>query len=757
MPLSEFKQGSVMCSEGEPLGHIYFITKGRVNASFSGHTFHFEAGDTIGLCALNTGNHSCTYTAASDVTIVSYPYENISSLRPLLYDKADVASRLVSSLCRQISVFLGYRAALKNEADAARELIKSAYPEYERLCALYAFSSKKLNGIFEITEPMSSDPIKSWVYDYYTEINKLNPTVLKDFFYGNTGITSGFFNRGTEDIFQILESIKLYQEYLRNVSKIFLNNDGHDLFALVGELHLSSISIKGANEAVGGIMTQIIDLLSDMTYVDKTYFKERLSLYSESLPSGYESGEKTAAPPNASGLKQNLSDSLNVILEYSECPEELCNKFARLVHEYTKLPDRSSPDDVVYSLRKELTVIFNSIYMHVFIKSLKDTALPTVIKMFLNFGYVDATLAGPKNADFLYSIADSLKGNPAQDVYTLPEWLRAIYKGQKEPSRNDFDMDYPGHLREMKQMRKIDDKEEARLLNDLEAKLRFELENVFPVVNKITFGRITSFCPVFSDHNVQRDLESALITPSSLKKSFDEIRSIDFTAYYRETLYTNLDCGISKEFVHIEVMPEIILMPNVGVRGAMWQEMEGRKHASPARIFMPLFFLNDLKSLITRLTGEYRWEICKRIQGPRWSDFSYPSLTSEFFDYMQFYRSNRELSADVKSTIKTELIRARNNYKEVFVSNYGEWLTYESKGSPRLNKIARRVLLEYCPFPVETREKLMTNPQFAELFKRYNFKLQTRVRQLQNVIQKVEKAGKKVPQEILDELKYIEG
>ena len=757
MPLFDFNQGSVVCDRGEPLQHISFVTKGFVEAAFRGHTFRFEPGDAIGLCALSTGKHSFTYTAISDVTIASYPYENFHSITPFFSEKADMGNRLVSSLSRQISNFLKYRSALKKEADSARELIEKAYPEYERLCELYAFSSKKLAGLSEFVMPFDSDPVKEWIHNYYTEINNLDAKVQKEFFYGNAGISSGYFFKGADDIFLVLESCKLYQEYLKEVSEIFLNKEGHDMFAIVSELHLNSVNIRGADSAVGAVMEQLVNLLGRMTYVDQAYFRERLTSYKNELSSQRTTEGGPSSAPSPSALKQNLSNSLNVILEYSGCPDELCNMFARLLQEYARIPDRSNSDDAVYNLRKKLTELFNTIYRHVLIRSMhEDKALPTVIKMFLNFGYVDADLAGHKNADYLYSIADSLKGDPAKNIFTLPEWLTAIYKGQKEPSRNDFDTDYPGHLREMRHMRKIDEKEEARLLTDLGAKLNFELENVFPIVNKITFGRITAFCPVFSDHNVQRDLEVALVTPASLEAAFNEVRSIDFTAYYREVLYTNPESGISKEFIHVEVMPEIILMPNVGIRGSMWQEMEGRKHSTPARIFMPMFFLNDLKALIMRLTGELRWELCKRIQGPRWSDFSYPSLTSEFFDYMQFYKTNRELSAEVKSSIKTELVRARNNFKEVFVSNYVDWLVYESKGSSRLNKIARKVLLDYCPFPAEIREKLAMNPQFSDLFKRYNFKIQQRVRMLQNVIQKAEKAGAKAPQELLDEIKYVE-
>ena len=131
-----------------------------------------------------------------------------------------------------------------------------------------------------------------------------------------------------------------------------------------------------------------------------------------------------------------------------------------------------------------------------------------------------------------------------------------------------------------------------------------------------------------------------------------------------------------------------------------------------------------------------------------------PSLTSEFFDYLQFYRTNRDLSMDVKSTIKTELVRARNIYKAVFVSNYADWLQYESNGLPRLNKFVRKILLTYCPFSHDIREKLLLNPQYAEPLKHYGIKQQQRITRLSNLIHKVNQTHKEVPQELTDELEF---
>ena len=36
--------------------------------------------------------------------------------------------------------------------------------------------------------------------------------------------------------------------------------------------------------------------------------------------------------------------------------------------------------------------------------------------------------------------------------------------------------------------------------------------------------------------------------------------------------------------------------------------------------------------------GRYRWEMCRKLQGVRWNDISEHSLTSEYYDYIQYYK-----------------------------------------------------------------------------------------------------------------------
>lgn len=214
---------------------------------------------------------------------------------------------------------------------------------------------------------------------------------------------------------------------------------------------------------------------------------------------------------------------------------------------------------------------------------------------------------------------------------------------------------------------------------------------------------------------------------------------------------------MGKEPIHIEQTPDIILMPNVGIRGVMWQEIEGKKRNSPSRMIFSLFHMEDINTSLVRLTGEFRWELCKRIQGARWNDVSERSLTSEYFDYIQFYRKNHDLTNEAKEKIKTSLQRAKNSFKEMFVRDYIIWVLFEGTGSPRLNKVARRILFAYCPFSASMHGMLEQNPLYSELLSRQKVLNGQRLHHLDMLIQKMRNANIQVPETLEAERKFTVG
>ena len=279
-------------------------------------------------------------------------------------------------------------------------------------------------------------------------------------------------------------------------------------------------------------------------------------------------------------------------------------------------------------------------------------------------------------------------------VYTFYDWLLAIYNGEKSPSRSELDEDFSDYVHKQKRQSNLSSAAVTDLENNPMERVRYELQNMFPSVNKITYGRVTTFCPIFTAENVLKDLNASYVTPVQIEKALDTIRHVDYSAFYRESLdFDNMQI-MGKESIHLEFLPDIILMPNVGIKGAMWQEIEGKKRNSPSRMIFSIFHMEDLSTSMIRLTGEFRWELCKRIQGGRWNDVTDASLTSEYFDYVQFFRKNTELSKDAKEKLLISLQRAKNSFKEMFVRDYVVWVLFESNGSARLNKVARRILFK---------------------------------------------------------------
>jgi len=761
MALTVIKQGEVIRAAGSAFDAIFFVAKGIVEGSFLGKKFGFKQGDTVGLCGAYSGVYGMDYVAHTEVTVFAFACSDFAAAGAFLRGNADLMNKVVTSMYAQASNLLNFRARMLEEAQRAYQTITTAYPEYRRLCGLYSFTAKKLEGYEELAEVGSNDFVEDWLPAYYPEYIALSNDVKKEVF-GNVGISLGFLNIGIGHFDKIMASARVYYDYLDEISKLFLNESGHDILSLVADLHGGSVNIKGADEAVGRLSDDIKEVLKELTHIERGLLKARLALSEDELSQKRQAvGDTVEEVEAADGIKQNLKDALYTILEYSELPEEERNKFARGVHEFTQFRDRTSTDDDVFRLRRELTRDFFAVYTPVFLKSLNDEKVPTVIKMFLNFGFMDVALAGAENADYLYSIADSYKGKPSAGIYTITEWLTAIYNGEKEPSQGDLDTDYATHVKETVQGMRLPpaqaEKEEKRLLKDNMGKLRFELEAVFPVGNKITFGRVSSYVPIFADHNVQRNIDKALVTPRLLQENLDAILELDFSAFHREVQYSNPEIGINTMQLNKAQRPNFILMPNVGTRGVMWQEIEGRNRQTPCRMFLPAFFLEDFKTALIRLVGEFRWEMTKRVQGTRWSDPTSPSLTSEYFTYLQFYRGNRDLSVDAKASVKTELMRARNVFRAVFVSNYIDWLCYEANGSQRLNKVARKIMFQYCPLPKEKREKLAgTNPQYAEALKPYDLAKRQAVQKLANAIQRVEKFGKGVPAEITSEMDFMQ-
>jgi hypothetical protein len=336
--------------------------------------------------------------------------------------------------------------------------------------------------------------------------------------------------------------------------------------------------------------------------------------------------------------------------------------------------------------------------------------------------------------------------DPNGHVVTIYEWLKKIYAMEFEPSRNEFDEDYFTALRTLKTSGDINEEQMEIMKSDPIERLKFEVKNLLALGNRMSFGRPSTFVPVFDAENVTRPLDVAYIDYEKINNFYDYIRTIDFSVFCRQGSYSNPEIGVTQVFLNEDVTPYMILMPNVGSRAAVWQEIEGKKRNTPARMIISIFNTETLEDVMIRICGEFRWEMCKTEQGVHWNDVTDPSLTSMYCDYLQFYKKNHTLSTDMKEKLKTQLQKYNNNYKNVFVSDYISYIKFEANASPRLNKVAREILFTFCPFSRELREEMAANPQYAELIKKHTSHAAGQMRPLNNLMKRLENEGVEIPQ-----------
>lgn len=447
-------------------------------------------------------------------------------------------------------------------------------------------------------------------------------------------------------------------------------------------------------------------------------------------------------------IREDLKNSMGKILRYAELMREDADNFIALISRFKNCRDRLSNDESIRRLRKSISDSFYRIYDRIFSKAVTDDAIPIHINMFLNFGYLDEELAGEENSVFLYRLAGNVDNLcNTGNVCTIFHRLKQILWGDKNPGRNVLDQSYSEYIRQEIKCGRLDITEEEAL-KDNERKVRFETDNLFHHANTITNGRISVFVPILIREQVLRPLSDAFISAEGIMNIINGIRETDFSLFYRSVIYHNDKAGISKEFIQKEVLPEIVLTPCAGTNALLWQDIDGRLRDTPALMAFPIFCMENHETVVLNVLGRYRWEICKRIQGTYWNDISEKSLTSEYYDYMLFYRKNKDLTDAAKEKIKSSLINCRNNYSEVFARDYASWIIYEARGNGKLNKIARNIFAKYCPFRKDVRDKLASNPMFTDAVAGYDRVSASVRRRINNLCKSLTANGIPVPEEL---------
>lgn len=751
------EKGTTIYECGQPMTALHLITDGKITATYPGGAYQLGKGDVIGVCEICSEVHFLTYTVSETATILTYSFANVAVLDDLLKKHPDIARLFLLSAFYQINALLERCSVSELNCSSLYQRLTEDYERYTSLCSRYRISPRTLSHIEDLTAYLGEEAPDFWLSGYYLGLAHIYSGENYKFFVQDAAVCTGFLRKCSLDFRKAYSVLDEQFRYMQQVNSYYINESGNDLFDFYTSLYYKLEPGCADADSLFADISRIIPQLQKDTSVDTVLLGQRVQSFQNNIRLLQTPASDTGKTEEDAAALTALAGSLNTILEFAGSDLDIVTRFRQHVHSYKLLEDKFAMDDDSCKLRAELTKEFYALYALLFERTLEVPEIPTPVRMFLYFGYVDEELAGISNAVFLYHLTGTITDHSSQGVYTFYDWLLAIFQGRKEPSRNEFDQDYNEYIHKQKSSGNITDAELKALEKDTMAKVNYELQNMFPTVNKVTYGRISGFCPVFTSDDVLKKLEDSYVTVSTLSKALQQIREVDYTAFYRESLdMEHLDI-LGKEPIHLEFLPDVILMPNVGIRGIMWQEIEGKRRNSPSRMLFSIFHLEDLKLTMIRMAGEFRWELCKRVQGNRWNDISDLSLTSEYFDYIQFYRKNHDLSSEAKERVRSSLQRAKNSFKEMFVRDYIIWIMFEGTGSPRLNKVARRILFTYCPFPKTTCESLRQNPLYAELLSHRDIQTAQKLHHLDVLTKKLLNSGTGVPESLERERMYVEG
>jgi len=764
--INRLSKGMIIFKEGEPVQYIAMLIKGRVVIRSHGVNITVGPGSFIGVNDLYTGKYQSVYEADDDIALHMYSVRKAEDLDAILSANSECNGYIVATLNRLIYEYNVICREFAREAASLHQFLINTYRQCLDLANHKIEFLQYLNRIMSLSPGDDGLELLEGRINYYSECRNLPISVIKQFYSHSNTITLYEVEEQVNIINRQLEMVKGLAKNYAAMAECLLDKSDSCLFYVLNtlaedeELILEKSSylldildniINEINKAVG-FMKQMLgrELEIDRKRIEKL---NHLLLSQNMAAIKMQAGGKPYTEEEARQALEELKGSFDKILSYAGIDEENAESMKQAMQDFIMMKDKLSNDDTARAVRRKVTENHYNLYKEVFIKAYNDSEVPRLIKLFLKYGYADERLLTEEQLLYFYFLPDDDRDIEPFKVYDIVTWLTLIYEGKKEPSKNEFDLDYTEMLADMKRQGRLTEKEMLIWQSDAEKKLEYEIKNMFKYNNRIANGQITTFVPVLHKELLIGDMNRIRVTAKKIKASLEKLISIDYSIFDREIIYSNEEKNIKREYIIKKVYPDIILMPTVGVNGIMWQDITGKKRDTPGRFILPAFTEMDLDTMLAKILGRFRWEICRTVEGVLWNDITKKSLTSEYTYYLQFYRKMRDLSEEKKEKIKNQIQRGRN-IREVFISDYLNWILYEATGAIKLTKPAREILATYCPFSRKIREQLKMQPIFEEAMNRYYSEKKKKIREIEGRYRMLEKENIQITQELMDTLTY---
>lgn len=759
------RKGEVIFTKGEELSQIGIVLAGKVLMQDDCIKMVRPQGTYLALNGIDGERYSATYTAMEDSVIYALPVQGEATLTNIIGKNADFRAIMISSQFRTAVELYRVKTNLSERAERLYTFAQRTYEEYKQICKAFGIPAIGLEDLEDLTPYEGIQDANEYRIAYYEEGAKIPLSANKAYFSYSEEMVSFQVNEIIGLAASFREDCAAMTEYIKNLLDAICLRERNNLYDYVCQ---KAAEIKKKDDLpielhvlLNGIVDEVVFQYNELKrhcaelpVLDIEQIRGKMSSLETRKMAVSTQKSKEEREAEIKRDMESLKGSMEQILKFATLSDEDNQTLRTNVEHLVNVPDRLSVEDDVKKAKKTITPLVFKLYLSCY-RKIKEGLLvpPKAVELFMNYGMLDERLLDVEQLEFLCSIEPEVNEGPCK-VVTMMEWLDMIYEGKREPSKSEFDEDYVENLRSLKKQGEITEKEQKALLDNMDKRVEYEIMNMQMSNSRSVYGQPSSYMPILYKEAIFGYLDKILVTRKRINESVKRLMKIDYSVFYREVIYSNTKLKIINETVMRNVYPDVILLPLFGTNASMWQEVGGKNKGTPGRFCFPIMTSSNIDELMVKMFGRFRWELCRCIQGMAWNDVKVKSLTSEYMDYIQFYRKNRDLSDEAREKIKLQIQKARNNSREIFLMDYEAWIKNESNGSMKMNKVAREIVATYCPFEKELRTKLNAQKPYEVAQARSYRNALKKKQEFELKIKAIQKVTADVPEEILETYSY---